>query len=81
MVAREGLDRQVYPLVTFKIVITVKALWALVALERPIVGGGLLMLCMSHEVWHGCSMAAVEARHHTRMHTHKRKLAIRVLYV
>lgn len=60
MVAREGLDCQVDPLVALEIVITVEALWTLVALEGPVVGGGLLMLWVAHEVRHGCSVATVE---------------------
>jgi hypothetical protein len=80
VVAREGLNSKMYPLMSLQVVVPVEALWTLVALERSVVGGRLLMLVI-HEVRHGCSMSAVEARHHGGVTPNKRKLAIRVLDV
>jgi hypothetical protein len=52
VVAREWLDRKMYPLVSLQVVVPIEALWALVALERSVIGGWLLMLRMSsHEAW------------------------------
>lgn len=70
MVARKRLDGKMDSLVSLQIMVPVEALWALVTLEWTVVGGRLLML-MSHEVWHGCSVSTVEARHHGRMSTNE----------
>jgi len=80
VIAREGLDCKMYPLVSLQVVIAVEALRALVALERSVVGGRLLVLRMAHEVWHLCSVSTVESRHH-RMSSDERKPPVRVLNV
>jgi hypothetical protein len=79
VIAGEGLNRKMYPLVSLQIMVPVEALWALIALEGSIVGSRLLMLGVSHKVRHGCSVPAVEARHHSRVAPNERKLTIRVL--
>lgn len=81
MIAGKGLDRQMDSLVSFEIVIPVEALWALVAFEWPIVGSGLLVLGVAHEVRHGCRMTTIEARHHTRMHAYQREPTVWILHV
>jgi hypothetical protein len=71
-----------YPLMSLQVVISVEALRTLVALERAVVGGRLLVLRVSvHEVWHGCSVSAVEAWHHGGVAADERELAVRVLHV
>lgn len=82
VVAREGLDSQVDPLVSLQVVVPVEALRTLIALEWSIVCAWLLVGRVAHEVRHCCCMATVEARHHARVYTtNKRKLTIRVLDV
>jgi len=81
MIAGKGLDSQVDSLVPLEIVVAVETLWALVAFEGSVVGGWLLVLSLAHEVRHGSSMAAVEARHDTSMHTYKRESTVWVLHV
>jgi hypothetical protein len=48
-------------LVSLQIMVPVETLWALVALKRSVVRGWLLMLGVTHEVWHRSSVSAVEA--------------------
>lgn len=79
VVAREGLDSQMDPLVSLQVVVSIEALWTLVTLEWPVVGGRLLMRWVSKEVGYCCGVAAVEAWHHARVHTNQRKLTVRVL--
>jgi hypothetical protein len=68
-------------LVPLQIMVPIEALWALVALERSVVRGWLLVLGVTHEVWHGSSVPAVEALHHTRVAPNERKLATWILDV
>jgi hypothetical protein len=71
-----------YPLVSLQVVVSVEALWALVALERSVIGRWLLMLRVSsHEMRHGCSMSAIEAWHHGGVTPDERQLAVGVLYI
>lgn len=79
VVARERLDSKMDPLVSLQIMISVETLWALVAFEWPVICCGLLMLGMSHEVWHSRCVSAIEAGHHARVHTYQCKLPIGVL--
>jgi hypothetical protein len=58
-----------YPLVALQVVISVEALGALVALERPIVRSLLLLVRMPQKVRHASCMPAIEALHHSRMYT------------
>lgn len=81
MVAREWLDCEMDPLMPFEVMISVETLRTLIALEWPIVCRWLLVLRMSHKVWHGSCVTTVEAGHHTRVHTNERKLTVRILYV
>ena len=67
MRARERLHGKMDSLVPLQIVISVEALWALVALEWPVVRGCLLWW-MTKEGTHACSMTAVEPVHHTMGH-------------
>jgi hypothetical protein len=61
VVARKGLDCKMNSLVSLQIMVPVETLWALVALKRSVVRGWLLMLGVTHEVWHRSSVPAVEA--------------------
>lgn len=70
MGARERLDCQVDSLVPFQVVVPIEALGALIALEWPVVRSCLLVRVVSlHEVRHLGRVSAVEARHHSRVHT------------
>ena len=81
VVAGEGLDSKMDPLVSLQIVVAVEALRALVTLERSVVGGRLLVRRMSHKVRHGCRVPTVEARHHARVDTDQRQPTVGVLNV
>ena len=81
MAAREWFDGQMYPLMSFKIMVAVEALRALVASERPVVlRTGLLWVTV--ELLDMCSMPTIEALHHTVWHTaYHLKLAIWVAHI
>lgn len=64
-----------------QVMVAVEALWALIAFERPVVGRGLLMLRVTHEMRHSGCMTTVESRHHGWMATNQGKSAIGVLNV
>lgn len=81
VVAGEGLDRQMDPLVSFQIVIPIEALWALITFERPVIHGRWLVGRVSHKMRHRCCVSAVEAWHHSRVHSDQRELTVRVLNV
>lgn len=81
MVTREGLDSKMNPLVSLQIVVAVEALGALVALERSVIRGLLLVRRVPHEMRHCRSMATVETWHHSWVHTDQRQLAVRILDV
>jgi hypothetical protein len=72
MITRKRLHSQMNPLVPLQVVIPVEALRTLIALERPVVGAGLLVRRVAQEVRHARCVAAVEARHHARVYTHER---------
>jgi hypothetical protein len=67
MLARERLNGQMDPLVPFQIVITIEALWTLIAFKRTIVCWRLLMMRCSHEMRH-CRCGSTVNRHHPRVH-------------
>jgi hypothetical protein len=67
MCAWEWLDRQMYPLMSLQIVVTVEALWTLVALERAVIGRWLLVLVWSEEMRHSSCVSTVESLHHSGM--------------
>jgi hypothetical protein len=81
VVAREGLDSQMYPLVSLQVVVPIEALGTLVALEWSVIGGWLLVRRMAKEVRHCRRVSTVEAWHHTRMYAYKGKLAVWILNV
>lgn len=81
MIAGERLDGQMYPLMPLQVVVAVEALWALVALERSVICGWLLVGWVTEEMRHCRSVTAVEARHHSRMHAYQCKLTVRILDV
>ena len=68
MGAGERFDCQVNPLVSLQVVVAVKALGALIALEWSVGRGWLLMWVVSHEVRHLSCVSAIETRHHTGVH-------------
>jgi hypothetical protein len=72
VVAREGLDSQMYPLVSLQVVVSVEALWTLVTFEWTIIGRRLLMRWVAKVMRHRCSVAAVETCHHARMYANQR---------
>jgi hypothetical protein len=72
VVAREGLDSQMYPLVSLQVVISVEALWTLVTLEWTIVGRRLLVRGVTEVMRHRCGVATVETCHHARMYADQR---------
>src|ERR1700753_3699369 len=67
--AREWLNSQVYSLVSLKIMITIKALRALVALEWAIGLRSWRRSGRSVDALHTSGMSAVEACHDSRWHT------------
>jgi len=64
-----------------QVVIPVEALGALIALERSIVGSGLLVLRVTHEMRHSCCVSTVETWHHRGMASDKCQSSVRVLDV
>ena len=61
----ERLHSQVNALVALQVVVTVEALWTLIAFERTVILWRLgLRLCLVVHLVHGCSMATVETLHH-----------------
>jgi hypothetical protein len=68
VVTRERLDGQMYSFMPLQIVVSIEALWALVTLERSVVRSWLLVRWVAKEVRHCRSVAAIEARHHSRVH-------------
>jgi len=81
VIARERLDSKMDPLVPLQIVIPVEALGALIALERSVVGSGLLVLRVAHEMRHSCGVTAVESWHHRGMASNKCQSTVGVLNV
>lgn len=81
MCAREWLDSEMNTLMTLQIVIPVEALWALIALERPICSRLLLMIgvvAMAEEMRNICGVSAVEGLHHLGHSTDQSHLAVRI---
>jgi hypothetical protein len=81
VVAGKRLDGEMDPLMPLQVMVAVEALWALIAFERPVVGSGLLVLRVTHEMRHSGCMTTVKSRHHGWMATNQGKSAIGVLNV
>jgi len=56
------------PLVPLQIVVPVEALWTLIAFERPVIRGLLLMWWMAQDTRKGRRGPAVETVHDVRVH-------------
>ena len=83
MSTREGFDRKVYPFMSLEIVISVEALWTLIAFERAFIVW-CLRWCSVH-LLHLCRVPTVEtgnhARHATVWHADHCHLPIRAVHV
>ena len=61
--AGEGLNREMYPLMPFQIVISVETLRTLIAFERTLIVIRLLLVPI--QLLHMRGMSTIESRHHT----------------
>lgn len=87
VLAGEWLDSQMNTLMSLQIVIAVEGLWALIALERPVVlWRRLLWVSVRRTVIHAvhvCCMSTVESEREARAHgtIDQLHLTIRILHV